>query len=184
MPRGRKKDVEKRTRCLELYKKLGNLTLVAKELGVDRSQLGRWAKEGGWDLHLAAVTDEVARKLRLNALDDLDFTTDEILDNMKRFHALALKAMADFVDNKMAFTKVEQVMRALALWDEKLRLHLGEPTSRVATDHNVILYGLPEDRKLAITTLISIAKTSPHYDDGEQVIDVTPEPKALPPGEL
>lgn len=186
MARGRKKDTKKRTRCLELYKKLGNLTLVAKELGVDRSQLGRWAKEEGWDRHLAAVNDEVERKLRIGALEEqvgLEATSDELLDNLKRFRVLALKALEDFVENNIEFTKPEQVLKALAMYDDRLRLHLGEPTSNSRSELNIVLHGLSEDRRIAITTLLSIAKTSPHYDDVDKVIDVTPEPKVLPPGE-
>ncbi|KKN67440.1 hypothetical protein LCGC14_0461830 [marine sediment metagenome] len=183
---GRKKDTEKRTRCLELYKKLGNLTLVAKELGVDRSQLGRWAKEEGWDRHLAVLKDEVSRKLKLGALQqavDVDVHSDELVDNMKRFRFLVTKAMEDFVDQEMEFTQIEQVMKILALWDDKLRLHLGEPTANIRTDHNIVLHGLPANRKIAITTLLEIAQSSPHYEQGGPVIDVTPEPEALPPGE-
>lgn len=185
--RGRKRDTEKRTRCFELYKKLGNLTLVAKETGVDRSQLGRWAKEENWDRHLAIVQDEVGRKLRLGALEEqvgLDVTTDELIDNIKRFRVLALKALQDFVDNEIEFTKPQEVLKALAMYDDRLRLHLGEPTARVASDRSIVLYGLPENSKLAITTMLQIAKTSPFYAESVDVIDVTPEADVPPVDEV
>ncbi len=141
----RSKDVEKRKKAYELYRKNGkNLTKAAQELDISLSAVQKWKEEENWDDKI--VVGQEKFKAFLDVMKQADDTKLLKID-LADFQILEqLEAM---VSEKIYFEEIvptnwSDVIQTYRFVMEQKRLLLGKPTVHTIKDINIRVSTLSE----------------------------------------
>jgi transposase len=163
---GRPKQVEKRKQAFKLYRKYGNLSKVAEELGVSPSLITIWKKEDEWEDKTFQLQNLLKTKLTLKETSEnvAILEKDEVTLGM-------LRELENIVTEKIYTGEVEpttwnEIISTLRFTTEQKRLLLGQPTVRTEKTVSVEVQGLDDDElsKRIKETTRAIALIEPGED--------------------
>jgi len=125
------KQIERRQRAFELWRRLGSLSAVAKVPGMPPIQtLSKWKKQDKWEERRNEIQDLV--RSQVEVLDEIkkSLSAEEDVKQLNFLRYLEMKVADVIIKGKVDIQTWRDVLETIRLIQNEKRLILGEPTQR------------------------------------------------------
>jgi len=125
------KQIERRQRAFELWRRLGSLSAVAKVPGMPPIQtLSKWKKQDKWEERRNEIQDLV--RSQVEVLDEMkkSLSAEEDVKQLNFLRYLEMKVADVIIKGKVDIQTWRDVLETIRLIQNEKRLILGEPTQR------------------------------------------------------
>jgi len=125
------KQIERRQRAFELWRRLGSLSAVAKVPGMPPIQtLSKWKKQDKWEERKNEIQDLV--RSQVEVLDEIkkSLSAEEDVKQLNFLKYLEMKVADVIIKGKVDIQTWRDVLETIRLIQNEKRLILGEPTQR------------------------------------------------------
>jgi len=125
------KQIERRQRAFELWRRLGSLSAVSKVPGMPPIQtLSKWKKQDKWEERKNELQDLV--RSQVEVLDEIkkSLSAEEDVKQLNFLRYLEMKVADVIIKGKVDIQTWRDVLETIRLIQNEKRLILGEPTQR------------------------------------------------------